>query len=181
MKKVISILVALLTFAIGTYVFYLRPFIVPVRPFELRGNLERYKYQKIKVTGYFEATTENSKFFYSLYDYKKPCSENEECWTSISLELTKEIEEEEKLLIKELTEKLTEAQKLAKEGKLLPEIGNYVAEVELAGYVEERKSVLFNDYYPMLKVVEFKQTAPIRVVSQEEILGAKYKERLGLK
>ncbi len=158
MKKLIYILVALLAFLCGIFVFFIRPLFITVPLYELKGNVQYYKYQKIKVKGYFTPTKDESSYFYSLEDYTNKCSgEFIDCASFVSLELSEGVEKKENLLIEEIAEKNYQL------GKTEFRRGFYGAEVEVIGYVEERNGVF--GLAPVIKIEEIKQISPIKFIS----------------
>lgn len=158
MKKRIYILVALLTFLCGVLVFFIRPLFVTVRLFELRGNIKYYKFQKIKVKGYFVPSKDELSYSYTLEDYKTKCfGDRVYCESLLTLDLPEELKGKESSLINEIIEKNNHLEKTDVSK------GYYGAEVEVIGYVEEINSVFGS--IPALKVEEIKQIAPTRFIS----------------
>ena len=158
MKKRIYILVALLAFLCGVFVFFIRPLFITVPLFELRGNIRYYKFQEIKVKGYFVPSKDELSYSYTLEDYKSKCFGGRVyCESLLTLELSEELKRKESLLINEIIEKNEPLKKLDVRN------GYYGAEVEVTGYVEE-----INDAFgsiPALNVEEIKQFAPTKFIS----------------
>jgi hypothetical protein len=166
MKKNIYIFVALTAFACGVFVFYIRPLFIPISLSELRENISYYKFQKVKVRGNLEVVKAESSYFLALQDYKGDCS-SVPCFKS--LELSEEARKHNDLLIEELAEKNTTL------GKTDFRSGVYLAEVEITGYLEERKnnSDFPFDSHRIIKVEEISQISPVRFVASEEMRNFK--------
>lgn len=173
MKKLIYILISLVAFSVGVAVFYIRPQFIPISLGELRENISQYKFVKVRVKGNFEVTKAESTYFFGLQDYKNKCSGGSFCY--VGLELSKETEEINSLLINELPDK---NQTL---GKTDYRRGVYLAEIEVNGYLEEEKEEKYKDTgisggvgpAYIIKVQNIKQISPIKFVTNEELSGVK--------
>lgn len=165
MKKIIYIFVALLAFACGVFVFYIRPLYVTIPFYELKGNLENYNSHKIKVSGFFIPMKDESSESFGFEDYLPNCfGDLFDCNTFGILELSDEVKEQQKLLIKEITDKNYQL------GKKDFGQGVYGVKVEIVGYVDEKESqsLGFGPYYG-IKVVEMKQISTIRFRTTDEL------------
>jgi len=161
MKKAIYVLVALLAFTCGVFVFYVRPLLIPISLSELRQNISHYKYFKFKVVGKLEVLKPESTYFINLKDYEKDCSGDNFCFRG--LELSEEIKAENILLLEELAEKNKTI------GKTDFRRGDYLADVEITGNLVERENSLGGDPIYKINVEKLKQISPIRFVLVEEM------------
>ena len=163
MKKVIYIFVALLAFACGVFVFYIRPLYVTIPFYELKENLEKYNSHKIKVSGFFIPNRDELSESYGFEDYLPNCISDEpfDCNTFGILELSDEVKEQEKSLIKEITDKNYQL------GKTDFRQGEYGVEVEVVGYVEEKRSNF--GIYTAIRVMKMKQISAVRFRTTDEL------------
>lgn len=155
MKKIIYILVALLAFAVGVFVFLVQPLFVTVRLYDLKGpEFALYKSQKIKVKGFMIVDKSDSEYFYYLQDEDISCA-NEvfECRVAIAIELSQDTEKINLSWIDEIAEKNDQSRKTGFFD------GEYGAEVELIGYVgNEKEKIIY------INVEEVKQISPIKLI-----------------
>ena len=162
MKKLIYIFVALLAFACGLLVYYIRPLIIPISLAELRQNTEQYKSRKFKVTGKLEVVEAESIYFINLKDYENDCSGGPMCFKG--LQLSNEVKAENIELIKELAEK----NKTFGVTNFIS--GDYLAEVEVTGeLIEEGESQFGGGMIYDIKVEKIKRISPIKFVTAEEM------------
>jgi len=162
MKKAIYVFIALLAFACGVFVFYVRPLLIPISLSELRQNISHYKSLRFKVVGKLEVWEAESTYSINLKDYENDCSGDNLCFRG--LELSEEVMAENILLVKELAEKNKTF------GKTNFIRGDYLADVEITGQlVEGEQNPFFGGSVYDIKVEKMKQISPIRFVTVEEM------------
>ena len=162
MKKLIYICVALLAFACGLVVYYVRPLIIPISLSELRQNTSDYEFRKFRVLGKLQVWESGSTYLINLKDYENDCSKEPFC--SRSLQLSEEVKAENIALIKELAEK----NKTFGVTNFIR--GEYLAEVEVSGQlVEKGENPFCNCIIYEIKVEKIKQISPIKFVTNEEM------------
>jgi hypothetical protein len=162
MKKAICVLVALLAFTCGVFVFYIRPLVIPISLSELRENTSHYKSRKFKVVGKLEVWEAESIYSINLKDWENDCSGEPGCFRG--LEMSEEVKAENILLIKELAEKNKTF------GKTDFRRGEYLADVEITGnLVEKGRDPFFGGTIYEIKVEKLKQISPIKFVLIEDM------------
>lgn len=162
MKKLICILIALISFSVGVVVFLVRPLLVPISLSELRQNISQYKSLRFKVVGKLEVWESESTYSINLKDYENDCSAEPTCFRG--LELSEEVKRENILLIKELAEKNKTF------GRTNFIRGDYLADVEITGQlIEKEQNPNFGGSVYDIKVEKMKQISPIRFVTVEEM------------
>lgn len=169
MKKFVYIVVTLIAFTLGISVYYVRPLFVPVSLSELRKNKSQYKHLNINVAAKLEVTEENSRYFINLKDWENHCSGDNFCFQG--LDLSKELIAENLTLIKEIVAKNKTVERSTLINDTYWADGEYYVDVEVSGYLVEKKSELFGGTFYDIKVNEIKQTSPIKFVPMKEMLG----------
>jgi hypothetical protein len=168
MRKLIYISVAVLSFVSGILIYYIHPAFIPISLLELRGNPKRHQIFSFKVRGDFQVWKAESTYFFELIDERNECALLEPpC--SRSLELPNEVMSKNNNLIEDLASKNQQL------GKTDLRKGINLAEVEITGILEERKTgqmVNFNgiDSYFILKVEKIEQLSPVRFVESKGII-----------
>ncbi len=160
MKKAVCILIALLAFAGGVVVFYVRPLLIPFSLSELRRNSSHYKSYKFKVTGKLVAWKAESTYSINLRDWENDCSVEPNC--DYGLEISEEIKAENIDWLKEIasmnhTIGETDFRRI-----------EYFAEAEITGYLVERENKYFGGSSDKIKVDKIKQLSPVKFVLLDE-------------
>jgi hypothetical protein len=161
MKKIIYIFVALLAFAVGTFIFFIRPLFITVSLNELQDNVKFFKSYKINIRGFFISQKGDSGFRYYLVTKETRCSIKEvDCRRYLKLELPHEVEGKVASLISEVTVEIDKTD-FSK--------GDWGADVELSGYVDEwwANPHVNDGYAPVIKVDEIRQVSPAKFTKVE--------------
>jgi hypothetical protein len=158
MKKAICILVALLAFTCGVFVFYVRPILVPISLFELRHNASQYKSHKFKVIGKLTVwKADESTYYIGLTDWEGRCSSVNYC--GYSLRVSEELIAENETLVRDIAQK--------NETNIKTDFRSFehIANVEITGFlVEEEQTEYFPGIYDVIKVEKIKQLSPVKFV-----------------
>lgn len=161
MKKLIYILIGIVTFSVSFWIFQMHPLVIPITLYELKQTGD-YKTRKFTVIGKLNAYKSGSDSSINLQDYENNCSVEPQCFKS--LELSEDAKNESSLLITELVEK----NKTFGITNFIP--GDYLAEVEVTGELVEQKEenpfcrcMIYN-----IKAERIKQISPIKFVTNEE-------------
>lgn len=170
MKKAIYVLFGIFTFSVGFWLFNLRPLVVPVTLCEIPQNPNIYGSKKVHINAYIDnvGISEDDLTYFSVFDF------GSECLTGAGLNISENLKEQLKndASLKSFVDELR-----LKNNHLIENRsdGHFIGQVEITGTI--KKAVYNNEiasegtHLPFeIEADEIKQIAPIRFMSQEEII-----------
>lgn len=166
MKKIIYILIAILTFSISLWLFNFRYYVVPVSLCKIKKNSHFYDKREVSVRGYLEVfelkNLENDDYVETISSFREGCIEDASLVYSDSLKNDSSLQK--------LRNELNEANRELLKTRF--EAGWNLAEVEIVGEVDDLSDDgMTHCFVPDLsfKVKKIEQISPIIFVSREEV------------
>lgn len=153
MKKIICVFIAILTFGISVSIYYLRPLVMPVSLYTISQSAPLYRFNDVHMKAYLESSYSDDDFVYlPVTDFNNGDA------VFAGFDLNDSLKENNALL--KLKSELFEMN-----SKLDRKHGEYVAQVEIIGRIEELNSCFGPSFG--IQVKEIKQISPILYVSNE--------------
>ncbi len=171
MEKAIYILFGTFTFSVGFWLFSLRPLVVPVSLCEIPQNPSIYGSKQVHIKAYIDnvGISEDDLTYFSVFDF------GNNCLTGASLHISETPKEKLKndAGLKSFIDELRQKNNNLSENR---SDGHFIGQVEITGSI--KKAIYNNEtaggaavHFPFeIEASEIKQVAPIRFMSQEEIV-----------